>query len=203
MIENVRAPKLIATAGALLAITTLGAVFSPWLLAREPLWLVGISPVGRHMVVVAALTAMVPFVTVVFARRFLDGLVTFSIGRAYGDDATTFFIERAPKLAGSVRLMERIVKRVGPLALLLIPGVVSSLLVGSAGLSRRAYVGFASVGYLLSTYLIYRLGAAIAAWVNPLVDYVRAHVPELTLACLVIYGASIFWRRARAPKPEV
>ncbi len=198
VIDRPRAPKLVAIAGVLVAVTTLGAVFSPWLLAHEPLWLVGISPVGRHMVAVAALSAMVPFVAVVFGRRFLDGLISFSIGRAYGEDAVAWFVVRAPKLERSLRAMERAVKKLGPFALLIVPGVISSLLVGSVGVSRRTYLAFATVGYLASTYLIYRVGAAIASVVTPLVDAVRGYAIELTLGCVLLYALSVVWRRARA-----
>ncbi len=61
-----------------------GVAFSLYLVNHHPLLLVALSPLGRHLLLVAPIVDPLAFVTVTVGRRMLFYLTSFHLGRALG-----------------------------------------------------------------------------------------------------------------------
>src|SRR5690349_12670640 len=88
---------LLGSVVVLTATGTAGAAFMPTLLTYSPLLLLALSPLPRHLVLAAPLTAIVPFVAVATLRRVLSGAVAYEVGASYGDRGLKWIEGRYPR----------------------------------------------------------------------------------------------------------
>ena len=74
--------------GALGTASLIGVAFSLYLVNHYPLLLIALSPLGRHMVLVAPMVDPIAFVVVAVARRMGFYLASFHLGRTLGPAGT-------------------------------------------------------------------------------------------------------------------
>ena len=86
----------------------LGVAFSPYLVTHWPLLLVGLSPLGLHMVLVAPVTHPVAFFLVLVVRRLLFYLGCFQLGRTLGPWAIPWVESRSRHFGRFLRFLERL-----------------------------------------------------------------------------------------------
>jgi hypothetical protein len=175
----------------------IGFAFGPALLTHAPLVLIALSPVGRHLVLAATVTPMVPFVIVGAARRMVVTGLGFALGRAYGGNGVVWVKARYPRLEPALRLLEWLFARAAPLILLLSPGPLVCALAGATGMRAWVALPIATAGQIGWMLITYKLGEALAAWLAPITAFVEAYMLPMTLACIALALAYQWLRRRR------
>lgn len=192
-------PHLVATLGVLFTADALGTAFAPMLAVRAPLVLIALSPLGRHLVLVAGDTSMFAFVAVASARRMLAFAVIYLLARAYGESAFAWVERRYSRLGRLTRAFERAFRRAAPLVILLLPGM-SAPMAGATGMRPRAYFPLAIVSVVGWVVVAYLVGDALSAWTAPVLAFVRDHIASTTALCVV--AVLLYEWRRRAQRRE-
>jgi membrane protein DedA with SNARE-associated domain len=191
--------------GAAIALTvagTTGVALAPALLTYSPLLLIALSPLPRHLLLVAPITPLVGFVIVASMRSALAAVIAYGLGASYGDAGVQWARTRYPRLARFINWLERTFLRLGPLALVIAPGPMFSALAGASHMRLSTYLSIqlgAQIGWAI---IMHRIGQALSQWIAPILTFFREHVVETTLLCVV---ALLIYRlvRSRSRKAEV
>ncbi len=191
-----RAPTLL---GALATCAMLGSASSLYLVNHYPLLLIAMSPIGRHLVLVAPTVDPLAFLAVAVGRRMLFYLGSYHLGRALGPFGIAWLEVRAERMARFVRWIERLFARAPRLAVLVLAGSTVSALAGIHGMPRRVFAGYAATGLTLRM-----LGVlAFAEWLREPIEVVLAFIDEHWIpgTVLIVAGIALHrwarWRRSR------
>jgi membrane protein DedA with SNARE-associated domain len=179
-----------------------GIGLAPALLTHQPLLLIALSPLDRHLVVAATVTSMLPFVVVASTRKMLTCALAYGFGRAYGDEGVTSAQARYPRVGGLLRAIERLVRRAAPIVLFVAPWPIFCAMAGVTRMRPWLFATTATAGQVLWMLLAYRVGHALSPWIGPIMVFVRAHVTSATLGCLVlvvVYAVLHRQQRRRTP----
>lgn len=175
----------------------IGVAFSLYLVNHFPLLLVAISPIGRHLILVAPSVDPVAFVVVVALRRMLFYLACFYLGRALGPAGIVWLEARAARAARWVRWLEGLFSRASRSVVLLMAGPTTSALAGTSGMSLRTYLPLAVVS------LVYRLTLLVffAEWLRGPIEALLVWIDEYWFpgTLLLVAGVALhLWRRRRS-----
>lgn len=196
--EQLQAAKRALTALGVLGSTSLvGVAFSLWLVNHAPLVLVALSPLGRHLILVAPLVDPFALTGVLVVRRILFYGASFELGRAMGPAALPWIEARTPRFARFVRWLERLFARAPRLVSFAMTGPTVAVLAGVSGMRLRTYAALASAGLVLR--MIFLL--LFADWVREYLEIALAWIDAYWLpgtVVMVIVVAVYRWRR-RAP----
>lgn len=175
----------------------LGVAFSLYLVNHFPLLLIALSPLGRHLVLVAPVVAPEAFLAVLVARRLAFYLACFQLGRALGPLGIPWIEARAARLGGFVRWLERIFARASHLVVLALVGPTVSALAGISGMRLGVFSALASASLLARGLLV--LG--LAAWLDAYLEIARAWIEEWWVpgTVLMVLGVALYRWRRRAP----
>lgn len=177
-----------------------GAAFFALLLGEYPLLLIALSPLGRHLILVAPVVDPIAFVAVGVGRRTLFYLPCFLLGRTLGPATLTWIEARAARLARLVRWLERLFARAPRLVVPALPGPTVSALAGVSGMPLRVFVALAATGTGVRMLLYLYFGDWLSAPLASLRDWVFAYRVPIT-AALVLGIAIQQWRRWRTRLP--
>ena len=175
----------------------LGQAFSPYLLVRYPLLLVGISPEWRHIVMAVGQVDPVWLTVVAVARRVLSMISTWALGYVYGFSVVRWMERRYPRIGSKVRWVEAFYARVGPVVLLLFPGYTVSALAGAARTGWRLFVPATVLGQVLWVVVNVWIGEAVSRWTTPMLNWLEAHVIGATLVAMALVGTQQLISRLR------
>jgi membrane protein YqaA with SNARE-associated domain len=189
---------LLAAAGVLTAMTTAGAAFAPALLTHAPLLLVALSPLYRHLVLVATRVDFLPFVLVALPARLLGSLVGYGIGAGHGEQSLAWLQSRAPRMGRLLRVLEGWFRVASVPLLLFWPGPLFCALAGAAGMQPGRFAFLAVIAQALQVAIAYRLAELIEPWLVPIVAFFREHTVSATLVCVFAVVLYRWWRRPRA-----
>ena len=128
--------------GVLSAGNVVGVVSSLYLAVHHPLLLVAISPLGRHLLLVAPTVDPTAFVVVAVLRRTLFTIACFFLGRALGPTALVWLGSRAPWARRGYALLEQLFARASAVAILVFPGPAMSAVAGGAAMRTVRFVPF-------------------------------------------------------------
>jgi len=207
-------PWIFGILAAVVATGALGAAFAPALLVHAPLLLIGLSPLGRHLVMAATVTEMLPFVLVAASRRLLVGVLAYYLGHINGDEGLAWLEGRSRRLGRLARFFERIFRRAGVVALFVVPGPPFCALAGVVRMPMRIMLPVAAVGQIMWCSITYLLGDALSQWIAPIMAFITRHMVETTAVCVLLVGGYELYRRlsrrksalddlaASAPLPE-
>jgi membrane protein DedA with SNARE-associated domain len=179
--------------------TWIGVASAPYLAVNYPLALVAISPLSRHVVLVAPIVDPVWLLLVGGARSLTFSAVSYLLGTAMGEPGLVWLDQRAVRTARFVRWLERFFLRWSYFAVIIFPlGVMA----GVAGVSRMRPVGFftcATVGIALRLSLYIWLASSIREPIMALLEFIRAHQLPATAVCVVGVASYqlIKWKRRR------
>lgn len=176
---------MLALAAVLTVAGFVGTALSPYLLVKNPLLLVAISPAPHHVALAAATVDPLPLVVVATLRRLLLGLCAYGLGYIYGHASFEWLRKRYPRVGRFLGLVERLFAR-GGLALLVVAPAQTLVLL--AGASRSRLVPFMialSAGNALWTTLTYYLGDALSVWTDQLIAFLADHLVESTAVCVL------------------
>src|SRR5262245_16634286 len=101
--------------GLVAAASALAATVAPYLLINAPLWLLLLSPLQRHLLLLAPLLDPEIYYVVGFVRRYAMTLLAFAIGYRLSDRATAWIERRWPNLGEQIRRFTALFERFGPL----------------------------------------------------------------------------------------
>ncbi len=176
-----------------------GVAFSLYLVNHHPLLLIAISPLGRHLILVAPIVDPGAFLAVAVGRRLLFYLASFHLGRALGPLGIPWIEARAARFGRLVRWMERLFSRASHAVVLLMAGPTVSALAGISGMRAGVFVPLATLGLVLRALLV--LG--FAAWIREYIEVALTWIDEYWIPGTVLMVALVGvyrWRR-RAPSP--
>ena len=166
-----------------------GAALSPYLLVKNPLLLVAISPAAHHVALAAATVDPPTLIAVATLRRLLLGLCAYGLGYIYGRVSFEWLGRRYPRLGRWLGVVERLFARRGVALLGIAPRP-------DPGVARRRGPEFRLLPFMLAltlgnviwTTLTYYLGDAIALWTDQLIAFLSAHLFESTALCILAVG---------------
>lgn len=167
--------RCLAAMGVMSSGSLIGVAFSLYLVNHAPLLLVALSPLGRHVWLVAPIVDPVAFVVVVAVRRMLFYAASFQLGRRLGPQGIPWIEARAAWLGRFVRFMERLFARAPHAVVFFMAGPTVSALAGISRMPGRVFAALAFTG------LVGRLLAILF-----LADTLRAYI-ELALAWIDRY----------------
>lgn len=183
-----------------------GTAVAPYLLVKNPLLLVLVSPAAHHVALAAASVDAAPLIAVATARRVLTGLGAFGLGYLYGRAALGWLEQRYPRLWRLVSWLERTFARWGLALVVLAPAPTVALLAGAARGPLLRFLLALSVGHLIWNSVTYYVGDAFAVWTDLLTSFIGENLLESTLACAaavaVQQALSRLAARRRAVRPS-
>jgi membrane protein DedA with SNARE-associated domain len=180
---------------ALLATASLvGVVSSLYLVSHYPLLLIALSPIERHLILVAPLLNPIAFVAVAVTRRLAFCVPCFFLGRAVGRYALQWLEARAPRSARWIRWIERLFERASYPVVFLLPGAPASILAGDSGMRPGAFLPLLTAGLVLRMAIILWIGDWLRGPIEAILAWVRAY----WLPGTILVVAAIALRRRRS-----
>ncbi|NNL66322.1 MAG: hypothetical protein HKP30_08775 [Myxococcales bacterium] len=182
---------------AVLAAGSLGGVAaSLYLVNQAPLLLVLLSPIGRHVMLVAPLVDPWVLIPAVAARRMLFYLASFHLGRALGDPAIVWLEARAGAFGRFVRWVEGLFVRWGKGLVLVATSPTVSVLAGISGMRARTFAALAIPGLLVRLWVMVQFAELLRGPIEALLAWIDEHwLPGTVVLVTVI--ALHRWRLAR------
>lgn len=177
---------LLIVIGALFVATMLGVSFALTLAVYSPLLLIALAPLARHIILVAPYTELQWLVPIAALRGTLTCAVAFEVGRVYGPQGIRLFERRSPRLGRWLRMFERAYGAAAPLFLLVMPGPLTSTLAAVSGTSRWLTLVPSALGLSAWAWIHYTIGDWLAPYTAQLMDFVKHHLLETTLACVAL-----------------
>jgi hypothetical protein len=184
-------------AAALVATASVGAALAPYLAIHHPLLLLALTPWPRHMILVAPLVPMVPFVVVTTLRAFAGCAVGFEVGSRYGKDGLGLLEARSARLGRVLTAVERVFRRASVPLMMIAPGPLTGALAGIGGLRRVIAFPALLLGQTGWVYLTYRLGDFLKPWTAPVMAFIARYLLESTLICAALVLAYQWLARRR------
>lgn len=175
----------------------IGVAFSLYLVNHFPLLLIAISPLGRHLVLVAPSVHPVAFLLVGVGRRMLFYLASFHLGRALGPIGIPWIEARAARFGKFVRWLERLFSRAPRLVVLCMTGPTVSALAGASGMRTAPYVALASAGLTARMLLVLGFAEWMREPLEALLLWIDAYWVPGTI--VMVAGVAIYRWRRRTP----
>ena len=177
--------------------TWIGVATSPYLVNNHPLVLIGISPLSRHMILVAPLVGA-PMVLLVGGLRSLAfTAVAYFLGRSIGEPGLVWLEQRSENAGRFIRWLERFFQRWSYLAVFIFPlGVMACV----AGVARMRPVGFfaaatAGIAFRLSLYVW--LADSIREPIMRFLEFIRIYQVPATVVLVIGIGTYQVYKRRR------
>jgi len=173
-----------------------GAASSLYLVNHHPLVLIALSPLGRHLLLVAPIVDPVAFVVVAVLRRMAFYLACFQMGRGLGPSGVEWLEARAARFASFVRWIERLFGRAPHAVVLLMAGPTVSGLSGMTGMRTAAFVSLATTSLVVR--MLFVLG--FAELLREPIQWLLARIDEYWVpgTVVLVLGALVYqWRRIR------
>jgi hypothetical protein len=173
-----------------------GAASSLYLVNHSPLLLIALSPLGRHMLLVAPIVDPVAFVAVAVLRRMLFYFACFQLGRGLGPSGVVWLEARAARFARFVRWIEALFKRAPHLVVLLMAGPTVSGLAGMSGIRTVPYLSLATASLVMRMLFILGFAEILRGPIMEVLDWIDENWVPGTLV-LVLATLVYQWRRIR------
>jgi len=191
MVMTGEAQRVARLAGGTLAVLAvgsfLGASSSLYLVNHHPLLLIALSPIGRHLLLVAPTVDPVAFVAVAVGRRTIFYLASFHLGRAFGPPGVLWIEARARRFGRFVRWIERLFGRLGRWLVLLAASPTVSALAGISGMRTRTFLALAVPGLVVRMLLVVALAEWLREPIEAVLAWIEAHwVPGTILLATVL-----------------
>ena len=140
---------------AVIAIGIVGNAVHPWLVKHHPLWLVGMEPRNRFLILVADRVSFVPFLVVATLRRLVSDPLFYLLGFLYGARAVRWAEKRFDNGSGLIQGFERLFERAGPAMVFLFPGAIVCVLAGVTGMHPGLFLFLNVAGTVAIVTVVY------------------------------------------------
>jgi hypothetical protein len=174
----------------------IGAAFSLYLVNQFPLLLIALSPLGRHMLLVAPIVDPVAFVAVAVCRRMAFYFACFQLGRGLGPSGVVWLEARAARFARFVRWIEALFSRAPHLVVLVMAGPTVSGLAGMTGIRTLPFAALATTSLVMRMLLVLGFAELLRAPLMQVLDWIDENWGPGTLV-LVLATLAYQWRRIR------
>lgn len=178
-----------------------GVAFSMYLVNHFPLLLIALSPLGRHLVLVAPIVDPVAFVVVGVGRRLLFYKASYDLGLALGPWGVVWLEERAKYFARFVRWLEGLFARASRLVVLVMAGPTVSALAGISGMRQSVFLVLAAVSLIIRMLLILGFAELVREPIEQVLAWIDAYSKPGT-AVMVAGVLSYQWYRIRKGRAE-
>ena len=197
--QRALARRSLSVLGVLSVGSMAGVASSLYLVNHYPLLLVALSPLGRHVVLAAAVVDPVALVAVAVVRRTIFYLACFQLGRSMGPSGVVWLEARAARFARFVRLVERLFARWSRAVVFLSTGPTVSALAGMSGMSLRSFVPLATAGLVLRMVAVILFAEALREPIEELLAWIDRYWRPGT--ALLVVGTLLYqWHRVRAQR---
>ena len=172
----------------------IGATSVLYLANHSPLLLIALSPIGRHLILVAPTVPSVPFVAVGTLRRLAFYLPCFFLGRTLGFKALAWLETRFRGAVRFVRWLDRIFQRARYPAVFLLLGPIMSTIAGNARMPLATWIPLVAAGLALRMIVIFWFGD----WMREPIEYLLALFDEVWIpgTILLVTGTGLYqWRK--------
>lgn len=197
VVMTAEAQRVARLAGGTLAVLSTGSLVgvasSLYLVNHHPLLLIALSPIGRHLLLVAPTVDPVAFVAVAVGRRMLFYVASFQLGRALGPRGVLWVEARARRFGRFVRWLERLFARFGGWLVLVSAGPTVSALAGISGMRMGTFLSLAIPGLVLRMVLV----VALAEWLREPIEAALAWVEARWVPGTVLLVIAIAVHQAR------
>ena len=168
---------------AALAAGWIGAALAPTLVARHPLWLIGLNANNRYLILSTNQLDGFSFYAVALARRVIPTLAFYLLGYWYGVRAVNWLEHREPDSGQGLRVVERLFQRSGWLVVAVAPMTITTLLAGATRLRPSRLVPLVIVSITARLILLRQLGQTFSGPVDSVVRWIdRTRRPLLVLS---------------------
>jgi membrane protein DedA with SNARE-associated domain len=189
----------VAPLAAFTVVSTIGAAFMPYFLARMPLVLIAMSPLFRHMVLVAPSVDSFSLFAVAVPRHFAPDPFMYFLGRDYGPAAIEWVENNSPFAGRFVRTLEKIFAKIGVFALLVSPDLLVSTLAGAARVPFPLFLAFNLAGTFATVWVAEFFGDALTREIGMVTAFFKGHLALVTaVSVLLIIGLNWWSRRGAA-----
>ncbi len=175
----------------------IGLAFSLYLVNAYPLLLIGLSPIGRHLMLVAPTVDPLAFVAVGSLRRLAFYFASFHLGRAMGPLATIWLEARFARAARFIHWLERLFSRAPNAVVVLLPGPGVATLAGMSKMSAPVYIPLVALGLVFRMVLI----VIAAEWLREPIQYLLELANEYKLPGTIVLVSAIaiyrWWQSRR------
>lgn len=173
-----------------------GAASSLYLVGHYPLLLIALSPLGRHMLLVAPIVDPVAFVAVAVLRRMAFYLACFQLGRGLGPSGVVWLEARAARFARFVRWVEALFSRAPHLVVFVMAGPTVSGLAGMTGIRALPFVSLATTSLVMRMLLVLGFAEILRGPIMQVLDWIDENWVPGTL--VLVLGTLVYqWRRIR------
>jgi membrane protein DedA with SNARE-associated domain len=194
--EGLRPELIFGPLAALTIAGFAGVAFSPVLLVDAPLALIALSPLFRHLVVIAPLVDPVAFFVIAPLRLFLPDPFMYALGKRFGRRALGWVEARSVLMGRFVSWVERVFARTGALVFLVNQGLTVCTVAGVFRMHRGWFVAVNLVGTLVHVVIAKYVGDAFADWIWRFQGWVGSHLLSLTTGTAVLaFIGWLAWRR--------
>jgi len=174
----------------------IGATSVLYLSVHFPLLLIALSPIGRHLILVAPTVDPTAFVAIGTLRRLAFYLPCFVLGRTLGPRAVAFLEVRYRGAARLFRWLERLFLRARYAAVLLMPGPIMSTIAGQAAMPTSTWISLVATGLVLRLIVIVWFGEVLREPIEQLLQLFDEYWIPGTVV-LVAGTAAYQWRKRR------
>ena len=172
-----------------------GVAVSLYLVEGAPLLLIGLSPRGRHFVLVAPQVDLPAFLAVGTLRRLAFYGACYALGRALGPVALVWLEARSRVFARWVRWTERLFERAGHAVVLLMAGPTTCTLAGIARMNPAVVAGMATVSLVVRLVVYYEFADYFREPIEQLLALIEAG--RLPGTAVLVAGIAIWQLRKR------
>ena len=192
--EQRRMARQSLTALAVLGSGSLIGVGSSLYLANHyPLLLIALSPIGRHLILIAPTVNPFAFIAVGVGRRLLFYSFCFRLGDALGPAGLVWIESRAVRTGRFVRWLEGLFRRAARACVFFLPGPGMSMIAGISGMPGRTFFPLAAAGLVFRMVLI----LLFAEWMREPIEALLRLIDEYWIpgTVVLVLGVGIYrWR---------
>jgi membrane protein DedA with SNARE-associated domain len=186
-VDRVLVFRCVSVMSVLGAASMVGIASSLYLLNHHPLVLIALSPLGRHLVLVAPTVDPLAFVSVAVIRRLVFYLASFQMGRALGPVGVDWLENRSPRMGRFIRWLQTMFARASHVVVFFLPGPALSTIAGSAGMHARVFVPIVTLGLIFR--MVVMIG--IAEWLRVPIEWLLAEIDEYWIPGTVLLVAAM------------
>lgn len=161
-----------------------------------PLLLIALSPISRHLILVAPTLHPATFVGVATLRRLAFYVPCFILGRTLGSAALAWLDTRFRGAARFVQWLDRIFQRAQYPAVFFLPGPIMSTIAGNAQMPMAIWVPLVASGVVLRMVVVVWFGE----WLREPIERLLALFDEYWIPGTIVLVASTAlyqWRRRK------
>jgi len=175
-----------------------GTASSLYLVNHYPLLLIALSPLGRHLVMVAPIVDPVAFVAVAVLRRMAFFVACYHLGLAMGPTGVVWLEAKAARFARFVRWVESLFQRWSFAVVFLMTGPTVSALAGMSDMKLRVFVPLAAAGLVMRMVGILLFAELLREPIEWTLAWIDEHWVPGTVVMVLGILAYQGWQRRRS-----